>query len=111
MTEKNIVKLLEKELGFTNGWGIPEERYRELYLKIAKQIVKNYKRKEKRLLKKLQLLEKLVKAGNCLSNMAYNNSQSTPLTENLKPTMKRLQQDWGREKENTFKIRSKIFKN
>jgi len=109
MTEKNIAKLIEKELGFTNGWSISEDRYEELCLEIAKQIAKNYKRKERRLLKELQPLKGLIQKGACLSNIAFNYKRNLLLPTDLQKLLEVSQKEWDREKENTFKIRSKIF--
>lgn len=45
--QKHIAKIIERELGFTNGWSISDKSYTEHCLKAAKKIAAYLRRTNK----------------------------------------------------------------
>lgn len=43
--DKHVAKLIERKLGFTNGWSVPSNRYRDMCLEVAREVLKYLERR------------------------------------------------------------------
>lgn len=105
---KKIARRIERELGYTNGWKIEEEKYDEHCLNIAKWVVGQLDALVILRPKDVASLQEILVNGSLLSNVAFNLKQRNDIPEDFRKDLGTAQANWDTAKSNGAEIYNKL---